>query len=153
MNQPWVYMCCPPPQTPLPPPCPFHPNGCPIAPVLSALFHASNLDWPSISYMVFIIFFVDRSIIRKWHIWKWVWVFHMWVSYLGSWIKSSVGEIEAFPTPIANNCSNSSWISSNSTQFWNYIPGDSIISIPIALPVILTNVLYKSEAHWVWLTC
>ena len=26
MNQPWVYMC-PPSQTPLPPPCPFHPSG------------------------------------------------------------------------------------------------------------------------------
>ena len=28
-----------------PPPSPSHLSGCPSAPVLSALFHASNLDW------------------------------------------------------------------------------------------------------------
>ena len=37
-----------------PPNLPPHaiPQGCPSAPALSALFHASNLDWRSISYMV-----------------------------------------------------------------------------------------------------
>ena len=152
----WISLgctCVPHPELPSHLPAHPIPLGCPIAPVLSNLFHASNLDWPSISHLVFIIFFVVRSIIRKCHIWKWVWVFHMWVSYSDFWIKSSVGEIEAFPTPTANNCPNSSWISSNSTKFWNYIPEDSIISIAIVLPVILTNGLCKSEVHWVWLTC
>ena len=36
---------------PLPPPHPI-PQGCPSVPALSALFHASNLDWPSISHEV-----------------------------------------------------------------------------------------------------
>ena len=41
---------------------PFHlpphstPLGCPSAPALSALFRASNLDWPSISFMVIYMF-------------------------------------------------------------------------------------------------
>ena len=49
MNQPWVYMC-PPSQTALP--LPPHPIllGCPRALALSALFHASNLDWSSFTY-------------------------------------------------------------------------------------------------------
>ena len=38
MNQPWVYMC------------PLPPLGCPSAPVLSALFHALNLDWSFLSH-------------------------------------------------------------------------------------------------------
>ena len=49
MNQPWVYMC------PLRPPHPI-PLGCPSALALSALFHASNLDWSSISHMVIYMF-------------------------------------------------------------------------------------------------
>ena len=38
--------------------CPPHPIllGCPSAPALSALSHASNLDWRSISYMVIYMF-------------------------------------------------------------------------------------------------
>ena len=37
---------------------PPHPitQGCPTAPAFSALFHASNLDWCSISYMVIYMF-------------------------------------------------------------------------------------------------
>ena len=31
---------------------PYHPSGCPSALALSDLFHASNLDWWSISHMV-----------------------------------------------------------------------------------------------------
>ena len=55
MNQPRVYMC-PPSQSPsLLPPHPI-PLGCPSAPVLSALFHAWNLDWWSISHMVIYMF-------------------------------------------------------------------------------------------------
>ena len=50
-NQPWVYMC-PPSWTPRPPPSPSHPSGCPSALALSVLFHASNLDWSSVSHMV-----------------------------------------------------------------------------------------------------
>ena len=37
------------------PPHPI-PQGCPSAPALSALFHASNLDWWSISHMVIYLF-------------------------------------------------------------------------------------------------
>ena len=49
MNQPWVYMC-PPCWTPSP--LPPHPilQSCLSALALSALFHASNLDWWSITY-------------------------------------------------------------------------------------------------------
>ena len=32
------------------------PQGCPMAPALSALFHALNLDWSSISHMVIYMF-------------------------------------------------------------------------------------------------
>ena len=45
MNQPWVYMCPPILKTTLPPPSPPHPQGHPRALALSALSHASNLDW------------------------------------------------------------------------------------------------------------
>ena len=41
---------------PLPPPSPSHPPGCPSAPALSALFHASNFDWSSISHTVIHMF-------------------------------------------------------------------------------------------------
>ena len=37
------------------PPLPI-PQGCPSAPTLSALFHASNLDWSSISHMIIYMF-------------------------------------------------------------------------------------------------
>ena len=55
MNQPQVYMCPhPEPPSQLPPhPIPL---GCPSAPALSALSHASNLDWSSISHMVIYMF-------------------------------------------------------------------------------------------------
>ena len=55
MNQPWCT-CVPHPE-PLShlPPHPI-PQGCPSAPALSALFHASNLDWSSISHMVIYMF-------------------------------------------------------------------------------------------------
>ena len=44
MNQPLGYMCSPHPEPPSHlPPQPI-PLGCPSAPALSALFHASNLD-------------------------------------------------------------------------------------------------------------
>ena len=36
--------------------CVPHPLGCPSAPALSVLFHASNLDWRSISHMVTYMF-------------------------------------------------------------------------------------------------
>ena len=55
MNQPWVYMC-PPSQNPLPPPSPSHPSGLSSAPALSALFHALNLGWSSVSHMVIYMF-------------------------------------------------------------------------------------------------
>ena len=41
-----------PSRSPLPPPSHPIPLGCPSAPAQSALFHASNLDWSSISHMV-----------------------------------------------------------------------------------------------------
>ena len=51
-NQPSVYTCSPIPKPPTHiPPHPI-PLGCPNAPALSVLFHASNLDLSSISHMV-----------------------------------------------------------------------------------------------------
>ena len=55
MNQPQLYIC-PPSWTPLPLPSPPHPLGYPSAPALSALLHALNLDWWSISHMAIYIF-------------------------------------------------------------------------------------------------
>ena len=55
MNQPQVYMC-PHPEPPSHlPPHPI-PQGCPSTLALSTLFHASNLDWSSISHMVIYMF-------------------------------------------------------------------------------------------------
>ena len=48
--------CIPLSQTLLSPPSLSHPSGCPSAPALSALFHASNLDWSSILHMVIYMF-------------------------------------------------------------------------------------------------
>ena len=45
-----------PPKTPSHLPPHSIPMGCPSAPALSALFHASNLDWSSISHMVIYMF-------------------------------------------------------------------------------------------------
>ena len=55
MNQPWVYMCRLSPN-PLPNPCPSILLGCPIAPAFSDLFHATKLDWCSISHKVIYMF-------------------------------------------------------------------------------------------------
>ena len=41
---------------PLPPPFPSHFSGLPSVPALSALSHASNLDWRYISHMVIYVF-------------------------------------------------------------------------------------------------
>ena len=49
MNQPWVYTC------PHLPPHPI-PLSCPSAPALSALFHASSLNWSYISHMAICMF-------------------------------------------------------------------------------------------------
>ena len=56
MNQPWVYMCAPIPKPTSHLPTQPIPLGCPNALALSALFHASNLDWSSISHMVIYMF-------------------------------------------------------------------------------------------------
>ena len=45
---------------PLPPHSSPTPLGCPSALALSALFHASNLDWSSISHMVKEIFYTKK---------------------------------------------------------------------------------------------
>jgi len=55
INQPWVYMCHP-PWTPSHLPPHALPLGCPSVLALSALFHALNLDWWSISHMVIYMF-------------------------------------------------------------------------------------------------
>ena len=55
MNPPRVYMCSP-SCTSLPPPSPYHPSGHPSAPAPSILYHASNLDWRFISYMILYMF-------------------------------------------------------------------------------------------------
>ena len=47
---------CPSSWTDPSPPSPSHPSGCPSALALSVLFHASNLDWWSISHMVIYMF-------------------------------------------------------------------------------------------------
>ena len=51
MNLSQVYMCSP-SRTPLPPPSHPIPLSHPSAPALSTLYHASNLDWRSISHMI-----------------------------------------------------------------------------------------------------
>ena len=55
MNHPWVYMCSPSCTPPNLPPHPI-PQGYPSALALSALFHASNVDWSSISHVVICMF-------------------------------------------------------------------------------------------------
>ena len=55
MNQPWLYQCSP-SWTPAHLPPPPNPLGCPSAVALRAQFHASNLDWWSISHMVIYMF-------------------------------------------------------------------------------------------------
>ena len=56
MNQPQGYMGPPHPEPPSHlPPYPI-PLGCPSAPALNALLHASNLHWSSISHMVIYMF-------------------------------------------------------------------------------------------------
>ena len=57
IDQPWVYPPCVPHSEPHShlPPCPF-PLGCPSAPALGALFHASTLDWWSSSHMAIYMF-------------------------------------------------------------------------------------------------
>ena len=49
MNQPRVYMC-PPSQSSLSPPSLSYPSGLSQCTGFIALFHASNLDWSSISH-------------------------------------------------------------------------------------------------------
>ena len=56
MNQPQGYMGPPHPEPPSHlPPHPI-PLGCPSAPALNALLHASNLHWSSVSHMVIYMF-------------------------------------------------------------------------------------------------
>ena len=61
--------CVPHPEPPSHlPPHPI-PQGCPSAPALSALFHASNLDWWSISHMVIYmkhLFFMCKLFMHMW---------------------------------------------------------------------------------------
>ena len=52
INQPWVHMC-PPPWSPLSSPSP---QACLSALALSALFHALDLDWWSLSHTVINMF-------------------------------------------------------------------------------------------------
>ena len=47
---------CSPSRTPLPPPSPYHPSGRPSAPAPSNQYHASNLDWWFISYIILYMF-------------------------------------------------------------------------------------------------
>ena len=61
MNQPRVYMCAPSQPPSHLPPHPI-PLSCPSAPAVSALLHASNLDWRSISHMVIIYMFQYYSL-------------------------------------------------------------------------------------------
>ena len=51
-----IGVMCPSSGIPLPPPSPSDPQGCPSALALSALFHASNLDWWSVSHMAIYMF-------------------------------------------------------------------------------------------------
>ena len=56
MNQPWVHMCPPRPELHSHLPLYPIPLGCPRAPGMSALLHASNLHWSAISHMVIYMF-------------------------------------------------------------------------------------------------
>ena len=55
MNMPQMYTCSP-SRTPIPPPSPYHPSGSPSAPAQSIQYHASNLDWQFVSYMILYMF-------------------------------------------------------------------------------------------------
>ena len=55
MNPPRVYMCSP-SWTSLPPPSPYQPSGSSQAPAPNILYHASNLDWRFILYMILYVF-------------------------------------------------------------------------------------------------
>ena len=55
MNPPRVYTCSP-SWTPLPPPSHTIPLGQPSAPAPSIQYHASNLDWRFVSYMILYMF-------------------------------------------------------------------------------------------------
>ena len=55
MNPPQVYMCSP-PWTLLPSPSPYHPSGSSQCTSPSIQYHASNLDWQLVSYMIFYMF-------------------------------------------------------------------------------------------------
>ena len=56
LNLPWVYMC-PHPEHHHPHFSPYPiPLGHPSAPALSALYHASNLDWWFVSHMIIYMF-------------------------------------------------------------------------------------------------
>ena len=56
MNQLQVHMCPPHPEPTSHLPPHSIPLGCPRAPALSALLHASNLHWPSILHVVIYMF-------------------------------------------------------------------------------------------------
>ena len=55
INPPWVYTYSP-SWTPHPPPSLYHPLGHPSAPAPSIQYHASNLDWQFVSYMILYMF-------------------------------------------------------------------------------------------------
>ena len=54
MNQPWIYKCYS-SQSPLPPPSPSHPSGSSQCTSPEHLSHASNLDWWSVSPLIYIV--------------------------------------------------------------------------------------------------
>ena len=55
MNPPEVYTCSP-SWTPLPPPSPYHPSGSSRCTSPKHQYHASNLDWQFVSYMILYMF-------------------------------------------------------------------------------------------------
>ena len=112
-------------------------------------FSISFFNW------LLINFFIDRSIIRKCHIWKWVWLFiFYWVS--GSsprWERLRLSPHKQ--QTILQTPARYSTIQLNSETIYleitSYPPLPTTLQVPPYLGFWPTG--YESEVHLVWLIC